>query len=88
MTKDSKFYLNGTFDFLTSVTMFYQGGDPPVSLAMKGTLEVARFVWVLDFVNLLRVCYNEFVPVVSTSFFSFCGRVNFLHFEILAPLSC
>ena len=50
-------------------------------------LEVARFVWVLDFVNLLTVCYNKFVPVVSTSSISLCGRVNFLHFEILAPLS-
>ena len=25
--------------------------DPPVSLVLKRTLEVARFVWVLDFVN-------------------------------------
>ena len=67
--------------------MFYQDGDPPVSLALERTLEVARFVWVLDFVNLFTVCYNIFVPVVSTSSLSLCGRVNFLHFEILAPLS-
>ena len=67
--------------------MFYQDGDPPVSLALKRTLEVARFVWVLDFVNLLTVCYNKFVPVVSTSSVSLCGRVNCLHFEISASLS-
>ena len=67
--------------------MFYQDGDPPVSLALKRTLEVARFVWVLDFVNLLTVCYNKFVPVVSSSPVSLCGRVNCLHFEISAPLS-
>ena len=71
-------------DFLA---LFYQGGDPPVSLALKRTLEVTRFVWVLDFVTLLTVCYNKFVPVVSTSSVSLCGRVNFLHFETLAPLS-
>ena len=56
-------------DFLA---MFYQHGDPSVSLPMKRTLEVVRFVWVLDFVNLLTVCYNKFVPVVSTSFVSLC----------------
>ena len=66
---------------------FNQGGDQPVSLALKRTLEVPRFVWVLDFVNLLRVRYNKFVPVLSTSSISFCGRVNFLRFEIFAPLS-
>ena len=55
--------------------------------ALKRTLDVARFVWVLDFVNLLTVCYNKFVPVVSTSSVSLCGRVNFLHFEILASFS-
>ena len=63
---------------------FYQGGDPLVSFALKRALEVARFVCVLDFVNLLTVCL---VPLVSTSSVSLCGRVNFLHFEILAPLS-
>ena len=52
--------------------MFYQDGYPPVSLALKRTMEVARFVWVLDFVNLLTVCYNKFVPVVSTSPVSLC----------------
>ena len=52
--------------------MFYQDGYPPVSLALKRTLEVARFVWVLDFVNLLTMCYNKFVPVVSTSSVSLC----------------
>ena len=75
--------------------MFYQDGDPPVSLALKRTLEVARFVWVLDFVNLLTVCYNKFVPVVSTSSVSLCVvaliffilkfqllfRVNFLYWK-------
>ena len=71
-------------DFLA---LFYQGGDPPVSLTLKRTLEVARFVWVLNFVNLLTVCYKKFVPVVSSSSLSLCGRVNFLYFEILAPLS-
>ena len=55
--------------------------------AEKNALEVARFVWVLDFVTLVTVCYNKFVTVVSTSFVSLCGRVNVLHFEILAPLS-
>ena len=29
-------------------------------------LEVARFTWVLDFVNLITMCYNKFVSVVST----------------------
>ena len=52
--------------------MFYQDGDPPVSLALKRTLEVARFVWVLDFVNLLTMCYNKFVTVFSTSSVSLC----------------
>ena len=52
-----------------------------VSLALKRTLEVARFAWVLDFVNLITVCYNKFVPVVSASSISLCGRVNFGHFE-------
>ena len=75
--------------------MFYQDGDPPVSLALKRTLEVARFVWVLDFVNLLIVCYNKFVPVVSASSVSLCVvaliffvlkfqllfRVNFLYWK-------
>ena len=75
--------------------MFYQDGDSPVSLALKRTLEVARFVWVLDFVNLLTVCYNKFVPVVSTSSISLCVvaliffilkfqllfRVNFLYWK-------
>ena len=70
------------------LALFYQGGDPPVSLALKRKLEVARFVWVLDFVNLLTVCCNKFVPVVFTSsVFFLYGRVNFLHFEILAPFS-
>ena len=54
---------------------------------LKRTFEKARFVSVLDFVNLLTVCYNKFVPVVSTKSVSLCGRVNFLHFEILAALS-
>ena len=75
--------------------MFYQDGDPPVSLALKRTLEVARFIWVLDFVNLLTVCCNKFVPVVSTSSVSLCVvaliffilkfqllfRVNFLYWK-------
>ena len=39
-----------------------------------------------DFVSLLTVCYNKFVPVVSTSSVPLCGRINFLHFEILALL--
>ena len=52
--------------------MFYQDGDPPVSLALKRTLEVAKFVWVLDFVKLLTGCYKKFVPVVSTSSVSLC----------------
>ena len=65
------------------LVLSYQGGGPPVSLAMKRPLEVARYVWVLNFVNLLTVCYNKFAPVVSTSFFSLCGRINFLHFEFL-----
>ena len=69
------------------LAFFYQGGDQRVSLALKRALEVARFVWVLNVVNLLKVCYNKFVPVVSTSSVSLCGRGNFLHFEILAPLS-
>ena len=68
--------------------MLYQRGDLPVSLALKRMLEEARFVWFLDFVNLFTVCYNEFVSVFSTSSVSLCGHVNFLHFEILAPLSC
>ena len=38
-----------------------------MSLALKRTLEVARFPWVLDFLNLLTMCYNKFVPVASTS---------------------
>ena len=69
--------------------MFYQDGDPPVSLALKRMLEVARFVWVLDFVNLLTVCYNKFVCSCCLYKFCFfvCGRVNFLHFEVSAPLS-
>ena len=58
-----------------------------LSLAMKRTLEVARFIWVLDFGNVLTVCYNTFALVVSTSFFSLCGHVNFHHFQIFAPLS-
>ena len=33
------------------LTLFYQDGDPPVSLALKRTLEVARFVWVLECVT-------------------------------------
>ena len=69
------------------LAFFYHGGDLPVSLTLKRTLEVARFVWVLNFVNLLTVCYNKFVPVVSSSSLSLCGRANFLYFEILAPLS-
>ena len=36
------------------------------SYMLKKTREIARFVWVLDFVNSLTVCYNKFVPVVST----------------------
>ena len=52
--------------------MFYQDGDSPVSLALKRTLEEARFAWVLDFLNLLTVCYNKFVPVVSTTSVSLC----------------
>ena len=40
--------------------------------------------WVLDFVNLLTVCYNKFVPVVSASSVSFCGGVYFLYFEIFS----
>ena len=64
-----------------------QGWDLPVSLVLKRTLKVARFVWVLDYVNLYRECYNNCVPVFSTSSISLCGLVNFLHFEILAPLS-
>ena len=67
--------------------MLYRRGDLPVSLALKKTLEEARFVRFLDFVNLLTVCYNEFVSVFSTSSVSLSGRVNFLHFEILGPLS-
>ena len=66
------------------LALFYQGGDPLASLTLKRALEVARFIWVLDFVNLLTVCL---VPLVSTSSVSLCGRVNFLHFEILGPLS-
>ena len=58
--------------------------DLSVSLALKRTLEVARFVWVLAFLNLLRVCCNKIVPVFFTSSISLCGRVNFLHFKILA----
>ena len=69
---------------LEFLALFFQGGDSLVSLALKRTLEVARFVWVLDFVNLLTVCL---VPLVSTSSVSLCGRVNFLHFENLGPLS-
>ena len=75
--------------------MFYQDGDSPVSLALKRTLEEARFAWVLDFLNLLTVCYNKFVPVVSTSSVSLCVvaliffilkfqllfRVNFLYWN-------
>ena len=53
---------------------FYQGGDPPPSLA--------RFVWVSEFVNLLTACYNRSVPVFSTSYVSLCSRVNFLHFKV------
>ena len=81
--------------------MFYQDGDSPVSLALKRTLEEARFAWVLDFLNLLTVCYNKFVPVVSTSSVSLCVvaliffilkfqllfRVNFLYWnEIFGSL--
>ena len=69
------------------LAFFYQGGDPPVSLALKRTLELTRFVWVFDFVNLLTVSYNKFVPFVSTSSVSLSDRVNFLHFGILAHLS-
>ena len=68
-----------------SFSIVYQDGNPPESLALKRTLEVARFVWVLDFVNLFRVCYNIFVSVFSTSSIFLCDRVNFLHFE--APRS-
>ena len=64
-------------------SLFYQGGGPPVSLVLNRTLEVARFVWVLDFVNLLTVCYNKFVPVVSTSSVPLCGRVNFLYLKVI-----
>ena len=66
------------------LALFYQGGYPLVSLELKRTLKVARFLWVLDIVNLLTVCYNKFVPVFSTSSLSLCGRINFLHFEIFA----
>ena len=81
--------------------MFYQDGDSPVSLALKRTLEEARFAWVLDFLNLLTVCYNIFVPVVSTSSvslrvvaliffilkFQLLFRVNFLYWnEIFGSL--
>ena len=69
------------------LALFYQGGVPPVLLALKRTLEVVRFVWVLDFVNLLTACYNKFGPVVSTSSASSCGCFNLNHFEILAPPS-
>ena len=69
------------------LALFYQGENPPVSLALKRTLEIARFVWVLDFVNLLTVYYNKLLPVVSTSSISLCGRLNFLPFKILASLS-
>ena len=69
------------------LALFYQDRDTPVSLALKRTVEVARFVCVLDFVTSLTVCYNKFVPVISTSSVSLCGHLNFLHFEILAPLS-
>ena len=69
------------------LALFYQDGDLLVPLVLKRTLEVVRFVWVLDFVNLLSVCYNRFVPVFSTSSISLCGCINFLHFEILPSLS-
>ena len=52
---------------------------------MKRTLEVARFVWVLDFVSLLTVCYNKFVPVVSTSSVSLCDHVDFLYWKVIFP---
>ena len=75
--------------------MFYQDGDSPVSLALKRTLEEARFAWVLIFLNLLTVCYNKFVPVVSTTSVPLCVvaliffilkfqllfRVNFLYWK-------
>ena len=41
----------------------------------------------MDFVSLVTVCYTKFVAVVSTSSVSLCGRINFLHIEILALLS-
>ena len=46
-----------------------------------GIVGIEKNVWFLDFVCLLTVCYNKYVPV------SLCGRINFLHFEILATLS-
>ena len=70
--------------------MFYQDGDSPVSLALKRTLEEARFAWVLDFLNLLTVCYNKFVPVVSTSSVSLCvvALIFFiLKFQLLFPVN-
>ena len=42
--------------------------------------------WVLDSVNLLTVFYNKFVPGVSTSSVSLCGRVNFLCWKVIFPL--
>ena len=57
---------------LEFLALFSQDGDPPVSLALKRTLEVARFIWVLDFVYLFRVCYNIFVPVSVYKFQFFC----------------
>ena len=70
--------------------LFYQGADLPVSEknAKKNLRNSEIRFQVLDFVNLLTVCYNKFVPVVSTRSVSLCGRVNFLHFKILAFLLC
>ena len=51
------------FNFVLS--LFYQGGDPPVSLALKRTLEVTSFARVFDFVNLVAI--NLF----STSLYKF-----------------
>ena len=44
-------------------------------LALKRMLKIH-----LDFVDLLTVCCNEFVPVVSLFFISLCGQINFLIF--------
>ena len=54
------------------LALFCQDGDPPELLVLKRMLEVARIVWVLDFVNLLTVqcvTLNLFLLSLQVCFF-------------------